>query len=111
MTYKGYTGVVEFDEDARIFHGEVIGLCDVITFQGTSVDDLEKAMVESVDFYLEWCKERNKDPDKPFSGKFMVRTSPDIHSRAAVAAARIGLSLNKYVEKAIEDETRQVLNQ
>lgn len=111
MTYKGYSGVIEFDEDARLFHGEVIGLRDVITFQGTSVEELEKAMAESVDFYLEWCKERSKNPEKPFSGKFIVRTSPDLHSRAAAAAAKIGLSLNKYVEKAIEDETRQVLSQ
>ena len=111
MTYKGYTGIVEFDEQARIFHGEVIGLRDVITFQGTSVEELETAMAESVDFYLSWCAERGKEPEKPFSGKFMVRTSPELHSRAAVAAARIGLSLNKYIEKAIEDETRQVLAQ
>lgn len=111
MTYKGYTGVVEFDEQARTFHGEVVGLRDVITFQGTSVEELEKAMAESINFYLDWCEERNKIPNKPFSGKFIVRTSPDLHSRATVAAARIGMSLNKYVEKAIEDETRQVLAQ
>lgn len=111
MIYKGYTGIVEFDEEAHIFHGEVIGLRDVITFQGTSVEDLEKAMAESIDFYLDWCKERGKKPEKPFSGKFMVRTSPDLHSRAVMAAARIGLSLNKYIEKAIEDETRQILTQ
>ena len=109
MKYKGYTGIVEFDEDAKIFHGEVIGLRDVITFQGQSVDELEKAMVDSVDFYLTWCAERDKQPEKPFSGKLLVRTSPELHSRAAVAAARIGLSLNKYIEKAIEDETRQIL--
>jgi predicted HicB family RNase H-like nuclease len=111
MTYKGYTGIVEFDEQARIFHGEVVGMRDVITFEGTSVDELETAMAESIDFYLEWCAERNTEPDKPFSGKFVIRTTPDLHSRAAVAAARMGLSLNKYVEKAIEDETRQVLAQ
>ena len=100
---------VEFDEDAKIFHGEVIGLRDVITFQGQSVDELEKAMADSVDFYLTWCAERNKQPEKPFSGKLLIRTSPELHSRAAVAGARVGLSLNKYIEKAIEDETRQVL--
>jgi predicted HicB family RNase H-like nuclease len=109
MKYKGYTGVVEFDEDSRIFHGEVIGLRDVITFQGQSVDELEKAMADSVDFYLDWCAERNKQPEKPFSGKLMIRTTPELHGRASMAAARIGLSLNKYIEKAIEDETRQVL--
>jgi len=111
MTYKGYTGIVEFDEEAHIFHGEVVGLKDVITFQGTSVDELEKAMIDSIEFYLSWCEERGKEPEKPYSGKMMVRTSPEVHSRAAVAAARIGLSLNKYIEKAIEDETRKVLAQ
>ncbi len=111
MTYKGYTGIVEFDEQARIFHGEVVGLRDVITFQGSSIEELESALAESVDFYLAWCEERSKEPEKPFSGKFMVRTSPELHSRAVVAAARVGLSLNKYIEKAIEDETRQVLAQ
>lgn len=109
MKYKGYTGVIEYDEDSRIFHGEVIGLRDVITFQGQSVDELEKAMADSVDFYLDWCAERNKQPEKPFSGKLMVRTTPELHSRASLAASKVGLSLNKYIEKAIEDETRQVL--
>lgn len=109
MTYKGYTGIVEFDNDARLFHGEVLGLRDVITFQGQSVDELEKAMADSVDFYLTWCEERSKKPEKPFSGKMLLRTSSELHSRASVAAARVGLSLNKFIEKAIEDETRQVL--
>jgi predicted HicB family RNase H-like nuclease len=64
MTYKGYTGVVEFDDDARIFHGEVVGMKDIITFQGESVSELETAMAESIDFYLDWCAERGKDPEK-----------------------------------------------
>lgn len=109
MKYKGYTGIVEFDDEAGVFHGEVIGLRDVITFQGTSVKELETAMAESVDFYLNWCAERGKEPEKPFSGRLLIRTTPELHSRAAIAAARLGLSLNKYVEKAIEDETDHVL--
>lgn len=109
MKYKEYTGIIDFDEEGRIFHGEVLGLRDVITFQGESVEELEQAMAESIDFYLDWCAERNKKPEKPFSGKLMVRTTPELHSRAAVAAARMGLSLNKYIGKAIEDETLKVL--
>lgn len=100
-----------FLDKAKLFHGEVLGLKDEITFQGTSVKELEKAMAESVDFYIAWCKERNKVPEKPFSGKVFVRTSPDLHSRASVAAARLGLSLNKFIEKAIEDETMHVIAQ
>lgn len=109
MTYNGYTGVIEFDDEARIFHGEVVGLKDVITFQGESVSELEKAMAESIDFYLDWCAERGKDPEKPFSGKFLVRTDPELHGKAVIAAARMGMSLNKYVEKAIEDENQKIL--
>lgn len=55
LNYKGYSGIVEFDEQARIFHGEVVGLRNVVAFQGTSVEELERAMAESVDFYLDWC--------------------------------------------------------
>jgi predicted HicB family RNase H-like nuclease len=109
MTYKGYTGIVKFDDDARVFHGEVVGLKDVITFQGQSVTELETAMNESVDFYLDWCAERGKDPEKPFTGKFLIRTDPEVHRKAVVAAARMGMSLNKYVEKAIEEENLKVL--
>ena len=109
MTYKGYTGVVEYDDEARIFHGEVVGLKDIITFQGESVSELETAMAESVDFYLDWCAERGKNPEKPFSGRFLVRTDPEVHSKASLAATRMGLSLNKYVEKAIVDENQKVL--
>lgn len=60
MRYKGYIGQIEFDSDAKIFHGEVIGIKDVITFQGTSVKDLEVAFRDSVDDYLAWCKERGE---------------------------------------------------
>ena len=69
LTYKGYTGSVTLDEDAGIFHGEVLDLKDVITFQGTSVDELQQAFQASVDDYLAFCHARGEEPDKPFSGK------------------------------------------
>lgn len=97
MNYKGYEAVVRFDEDARIFHGDVINTRDVITFQGTSVDDLERAFEDSVDDYLESCASRGEQPEKPFSGKFMVRLSPAIHRDIALQARREGKSVNRYV--------------
>ena len=69
MEYKGYIGVVEFDDEAGIFHGEVVNTRDVITFQGMSVAEIKKAFRESVDDYLEFCKKRGEESDKPFSGK------------------------------------------
>lgn len=104
MRYKNYIGTVEYDDEAEIFHGEVINTRDVITFQGTSVKEINKAFKDSVDDYLAFCKERGEEPDKPFSGTFNVRIKPDLHRIAVISAKRSGLSLNKWVEKAISHE-------
>ena len=64
MKYKGYIGHVEYDDEAKLFHGDVVGLRDIITFQGKSVDELEQAFKDSVEDYLEWCKERGLEPEK-----------------------------------------------
>ena len=77
MEYKGYLSRIEFDDEANIFHGEVINIRDVITFQGKSVDELRKAFEDSVEDYLAFCAEREEEPDKPFSGRFTVRLSPE----------------------------------
>jgi len=97
VNYKAYEAVVRFDEDARIFHGDVINTRDVITFQGASVDELEQAFKDSVDDYLEFCASRGEQPEKPFSGKFMVRLKPATHRDIALQARREGKSVNKYV--------------
>ncbi len=101
MNYKGYHGHVIYDEEAKIFHGEVVGLKDVITFQGTSVDELEQAFKDSIDEYLEFCKELNRSPEKPFSGKLVLRLPPAIHEKAAREAKYSGVSLNAWVKQAI----------
>jgi predicted HicB family RNase H-like nuclease len=77
MKYKGYTGHVEYDDEAKIFHGEVLGIKDVVTFQGTTVDEIEQAFKDSVEDYLAFCKERGEEPDRPFSGKFNLRIPPN----------------------------------
>lgn len=101
MTYKGYVGVVEFDADDRILHGRVAGLRDLITFQGASVEEIEREFRTSVDVYLEFCEEQGREPEQPFSGKFVLRTSPDVHRAAVQAAAREGKSLNAWAADAL----------
>jgi predicted HicB family RNase H-like nuclease len=101
MDYKGYTGHVEFDPEAGLFHGEVLDTRDVITFQGTSVEDLQKAFQDSVEDYLEFCRERNEKPDKPFSGRLMVRLSSDLHRKLYIEARRDGKSLNKLISERL----------
>lgn len=102
MKYKGYHGHVTYDEEAKIFHGEVIGLRDVITFQGTSVEELEQAFQDSVDDYLDFCKDLKRAPEKPFSGKLMLRLPPEVHERAAYEAKCNGVSLNAWIKQIIQ---------
>lgn len=101
MKYKGYEAVVTFDDDVNIFHGEVINTRDVITFQGTSVDELKQALEDSVEDYLAFCAERGEEPDKPFSGNFVVRISPELHRELYTQAKRSGMSLNALIEERL----------
>lgn len=102
MTYKGYVGKVEFDDEAGIFYGEVVNLRDVITFQGTSVQELRQAFQDSVDDYLEFCAQRGEEAEKPFSGKFMVRVSPDVHRELFTKARLADKSLNSLVSEVLQ---------
>ena len=101
MEYKGYFAKVEFDDETDIFHGEVINLRDVVTFQGKSVDELHKAFKDSIDDYLEFCDERGEEPEKPYSGKFMVRVAPELHKTIAIRARQDGKSLNSWVHDTL----------
>jgi predicted HicB family RNase H-like nuclease len=102
MKYKGYVGKVEFDDEAGIFHGEVLDTRDVITFQGNSVDELKTAFRESIDDYLAFCKQRGEAPNKPFSGQFITRVPPDLHRRVNLAASMAGKSLNAWVVEQLQ---------
>ena len=101
MKYKGYHGQVNYDEDAKLFHGEIVGLRDVITFQGTNPDEIETAFRESIDDYLDFCKERGEEPDKPYSGRFNVRIPELIHRHIAELAKIENESLNTIVLRSL----------
>ena len=106
MKFKGYIGRVEFDDEAGIFHGEVINTRDVITFQGKSVSELRSAFRASVRDYLAFCFERGEQPDKPLSGQFVTRIPPELHRRVQVAASLAGKSLNAWVSSKLEFGSR-----
>jgi predicted HicB family RNase H-like nuclease len=102
MHYKGYEAIIEYDEDSDLFYGEVINLRDVITFQGASAQELKQALADSVDDYLAFCAERGEEPEKPFSGQFVIRTEPALHRALSSAARKEGVSLNKWVTRTLE---------
>ena len=101
MKYKGYTGHVEFDDESDIFHGEVLDTSDVITFQGETPEEIKQAFKDSVDDYLEFCAERNEEPEKPFSGKLILRMSPELHHDIFVHAKQAGKSINSYINETL----------
>ncbi|WP_296452841.1 type II toxin-antitoxin system HicB family antitoxin [Rubinisphaera sp.] len=108
MEHKGYIGKVEFDDEAEIFHGEIINTRDVITFQGQSVAELTTAFRESIDDYLAFCTERGESPDKPFSGQFVTRIPPELHRQVNVAAVLAGKSLNAFVTEQLQAAVQKI---
>jgi predicted HicB family RNase H-like nuclease len=101
--YLGYYGQAEYDPDSASWHGEVAGVRDVVTFQGKSIDGLSAAFVKSVDDYRAFCKSRGEAPERPFSGRFVVRIRPEVHQKISTIAASSGLSLNQFVAERLED--------
>ena len=102
LSYKGYSGTVRFDPDEEIFHGEVSGLRDVVTFQGHSVREIKQAFRDSIDDYLELCQESGRSPDKPFSGRLVLRMPPELHRALHDLAAAEQVSLNRVIVRLLE---------
>lgn len=102
IEYKGYMGVFAFDPERDTFHGTVINTNDVISFYGSSTAELRREMRKSVDEYLAFCREQGRSPEKPFSGKLILRTNPELHRRLALEAARQHVSMNAYVQELLE---------
>ena len=102
LDHKGYSGRVEYDDEAGVFHGEVLGLRDVVTFQGRSVEEIEESFRESVEDYLEFCAERGEEPDKPFSGKLALRLNPELHRNVYTRAGKEGKSINQWIAEQLD---------
>ena len=102
MTHDGYVATVEIDEEAAVMHGRVVNARAVLTFEGETVAELRAAFADTIADYFEWCKERGVEPEKPYSGQFVVRLEPPLHRALVSAAKRAGMSLNKWVAATLE---------
>ena len=101
MTYKKYAARIEYSDEDQCFIGHIAGINDVVGFHGESVVELQEAFHEAVDDYLAACKKARKSPQKPYSGHIMLRISPEIHAKAAIAAKLHGKSLNAWSEEVL----------
>ena len=102
IEYQGYVGVFDFEADSGSFRGTVVNTNDVITFHGSSVAELRAEMRRSVEEYLAFCREQGRPPEKPFSGKIMLRTTPELHRRVALQASRRRQSMNAWIQEVLE---------
>lgn len=102
MKHGPYVAAIEFDPELDMFCGTVVNLSSPVTFYGKSTDELKHEFHESIRAYLEVCKERGIEPERPYSGRFNVRMTPEQHRRFAQQAAASGKSLNAWVVDTIE---------
>lgn len=103
MTHKGYTARVEFDDRDNIFVGRILGIRTMISFHGETVTELRHEFEKSVEDFLHECKEKGVKPEKPASGKLLLRVPPEIHGAAIVAAQAAGKSLNQWATELLQD--------
>jgi predicted HicB family RNase H-like nuclease len=104
LIYKDYIGSVHFNADDEVFFGKIEGVEDLITFEGNSVIEVKGAFEEAVNDYIELCKENGKKQEKSYKGSFNIRIAPEIHKKAKRLALLKGISLNQFIQKAVEEE-------
>ncbi len=105
MNHKGYTARIEFDERDNIFVGRVLGLHTMISFHGATVTGLRSAFKAAIEEFLRDCAEQGIRPEKPASGKLMLRVPPEVHGAALIAAQAAGKSLNQWATDVLEEAT------
>ena len=104
LEYKGFLSTINYSSEDEVLYGKIEGINDLVSFEGESVKELKKTFKEAVEDYLETCSELGKNPLKTYNGSFNIRVKPEIHEKAVYKAKTQNISLNKFVEKAIEEK-------
>lgn len=101
MTYQDYTARIEYSEEDDCFVGHIAGIRDVVSFHGESVAELRAAFAEAVEDYLATCARAGITPQKPYSGRLLLRLPPELHAKLAMRAEAEGKSLNQWAVDAL----------
>lgn len=102
IQYKNYVGTVEFSENDNLFFGTVIGIKDLVSYEGIDGKSLVEDFHNAVDEYIKLCESENREPEKAFKGSFNIRVSPELHKKSVICAMARNISLNAFVEQALE---------
>jgi predicted HicB family RNase H-like nuclease len=106
MELRGFKARVEYSADDEVFFGRLLGIEDVVTFEGKTVRELKKAMKEAVDFHIEICERTGRSASKPYSGKILFRLPSELHAKIAETAARKGKSINEWGKEVLENAVK-----
>ena len=106
LKYKDFLATVHFSTEDEVFYGEIVGIDDLILFEGRTVDELKQSFHESVNDYILLCKELGKKPEKSYKGSLNIRLPLSIHQKATRLAAIRGISLNQLINEAVEKEVQ-----
>lgn len=108
ITHRGYTGRFQVDVEDNIIHGRILGIRDIIAFEGATPAEAADAFREAVDDYLEQCETMGRKPDKPYSGKLVLRMTAEQHQAIAVEAELAGKSLNALIVERIASRPESI---
>lgn len=102
MHNNGYSAAIRFSEEDGVFVGRILGINDIVSFHGRSVDEIKKQFAVALASYLSDCEEMGKEPERPYSGKLNLRLTPEFHKAIAFEAESSGMSINDVVVAALE---------
>lgn len=102
MEVEGYKAKIEYDPELDQFRGEILGLNGSADFYGKNPAALREEFKNSLDVFLEVCKEKGVSSTKEFSGKFNLRIPPKLHGKIAARATAEDKSINQWVSEVLE---------
>ena len=106
LEYKGYYGIIDFDLESKKLYGQLLGIKGAYIYEGNTLEELENDFRQFVDDYLYDCENDGIKPQKPNLGNLNVRLKPDTYLKAVREAKRVGISLNRYINQAVESLVR-----
>ncbi len=103
MKHDGFVAMVDLDEDAGVFHGRTINTLAMLTFESDTVAGLQQAFADTIDDYRNWCRERGKEPEKPYSGNLSLQIPPDLHRRIVEKAIEVNMTIDQFIKDRLEE--------
>jgi len=101
MKYKDFTALIEFSDEDGCLIGKVIGIKDVIVFDGNTVEEIRKNFHDIIDHYIAACAKAGREPNKSVS-EIMIPVSTALYAKATRKAEYDGVPVRTVMEAALQ---------